>query len=323
MLSAVLQGCVLGSFLVLHPRVWPLLVQAVARAGSGQTRKRLKRVREGIGHMATFRADLLQRSVLQLQLPAVDAPESLAGPKASKRVVFVRHGESIWNAVFNRRGRSALRTLLFLLCRLVVVLLQEVVLWTTSDDSHLWDAPLSSVGEQEAQALAQSLERDLAALLQLDESCAFACSPLRRAGKTAAVALGPRVMRSAARIEVLPCLREVSRNVDSVQLLEGKAPAKPASLFALRQRDESSSLSAFAEWVFAEEGDVVVVGHSGWLKRLFIQTMPGPHIGKRCKLRTCGVLSFELQRDDAGLHIDPSSVVEIYRGFEGSGHFVV
>ncbi|KAG5179908.1 hypothetical protein JKP88DRAFT_268866 [Tribonema minus] len=70
----------------------------------------------------------------------------------TKRIVFLRHGESEWNEVFNRGFGPSF------LVRLVSALIREALLLTTRD-SVFFDSPLSDTGIKQTQELVRFLQR--------------------------------------------------------------------------------------------------------------------------------------------------------------------
>ncbi|KAJ1631980.1 hypothetical protein T492DRAFT_869015 [Pavlovales sp. CCMP2436] len=85
--------------------------------------------------------------------PDADLLEQLmTEPMASKRVILIRHGESLWNAVFNKSP------MLLMPLRLARALAYEfLVLFEL--DSVLFDSPLSALGRSQARELAEYLAR--------------------------------------------------------------------------------------------------------------------------------------------------------------------
>jgi hypothetical protein len=69
-----------------------------------------------------------------------------------KRIVFLRHGESEWNEVFNRGFGPSF------LVRLTRAVVREVLM-VTSRDSIFFDSPLSDTGIKQTQELIRFLQR--------------------------------------------------------------------------------------------------------------------------------------------------------------------
>eukprot|EP00614_Pseudopedinella_elastica_P003324 CAMPEP_0172594794 /NCGR_PEP_ID=MMETSP1068-20121228/14282_1 /TAXON_ID=35684 /ORGANISM="Pseudopedinella elastica, Strain CCMP716" /LENGTH=411 /DNA_ID=CAMNT_0013393023 /DNA_START=33 /DNA_END=1271 /DNA_ORIENTATION=- len=190
-------------------------------------------------------------------------PDGIKGKATgSKRIIFIRHGESLWNEAFN--GSKMPHKFLYQTAKALVgefVLLPEA-------DSVLIDSPLNHLGFSQAKQLARAigqyprgrqhdqspqLDRDVAAL-RGQVSSLITCSNLRRAAQTAVVALWQRLEPTpAARskesdddeeggkvhgkvhgkvggfsdiVKVLSCLQEVSRNVDAMALTPASRPVE-------------------------------------------------------------------------------------------------
>merc|ERR1712000_283632 len=78
---------------------------------------------------------------------------ALVKKKRSKRLIFVRHGESAWNVVFNRGFGPSF------LVRLFSAIAEELRLLPTMD-SVFFDSPLASLGTQQAQELQKYVDTD-------------------------------------------------------------------------------------------------------------------------------------------------------------------
>ena len=147
----------------------------------------------------------------------------LKDPKlVTKTIVFIRHGESCWNEMFNRGFGPGF---LFRVARGLLLELHRMTL----GDSLFVDSPLGDRGEKEAldvcrylrsqsaqegsrslppqSALARSLS--LARELQCGESegTRIVTSNLRRSMNTVALALQDRLERTGEKVEVLSCLQ--------------------------------------------------------------------------------------------------------------------
>jgi len=84
---------------------------------------------------------------------AADAAElEPSGVTREVRLIFVRHGESVWNLVFNRGFKPSM------LWRLLSTLLYEFYLLPL-DDSAFLDSPLSELGLSQCEALGSFLAR--------------------------------------------------------------------------------------------------------------------------------------------------------------------
>ena len=170
---------------------------------------------------------------------------------ASKRLLFIRHGESEWNLIFNKGSKALLPF------KAIFALFREVRMFLALDaGSVLYDSPLNQEGLEQAQELAQLLRGDAhwadvpdpaardadAATLRggagAPLTSVVASSNLRRALQTCVLALQTRIQETppagAPPVHVLSCLQEVSTNVDTISLAPPNAipplPRVPASL---------------------------------------------------------------------------------------------
>merc|ERR1719329_303347 len=69
----------------------------------------------------------------------------------TKTIIFIRHGESEWNEIFNKNK-------LLLLPRLLMGLLREALMFTVPDDSVFIDSGLSKAGIKRAKKLQDMLQ---------------------------------------------------------------------------------------------------------------------------------------------------------------------
>ena len=170
---------------------------------------------------------------------------------ASKRLLFIRHGESEWNLIFNKGSKALLPF------KAIFALFREIRMFLALDaGSVLYDSPLNQEGLEQAQELAQLLRGDAhwadvpdpaardadAATLRggagAPLTSVVASSNLRRALQTCVLALQTRIQETppagAPPVHVLSCLQEVSTNVDTISLAPPNAipplPRVPASL---------------------------------------------------------------------------------------------
>ncbi|KAL8269881.1 hypothetical protein Esti_006213 [Eimeria stiedai] len=138
-----------------------------------------------------------------------------------RTIVFVRHGESMWNLCFNRgvcTPQFPLRFLLLVVCELLL-------LWEA--DSVVLDSPLSSLGVDQALALRQIL-------------AAVAAPPGKAAAATAAAATGDAAAAAVREDEQgKEETAEVSRQ-SSAAAARGQAAAAP------RQQLEAGGVAAAA-----------------------------------------------------------------------------
>jgi len=170
-----------------------------------------------------------------------NATEGVANGSESKRmkIVFIRHGESAWNQIFNKGF------VLFRPFKLMKALVTESIWYSgVRGDSLFYDSPLNKKGIQQAEELGDALQArlqtkaansvgtEMTAILcgceLLSENTVFVTSPLRRAIST--LLLGFRFFFINAKpaleqVRIWTCLQEISRNVDTQSLTPaGKKP---------------------------------------------------------------------------------------------------
>lgn len=252
------------------------------------------------------------------------------------RLIFLRHGESVWNYVFNRGFGPSF------LVRLVRVTLYELYLMPWDDSAYI-DSPLSDLGLEQCTALQRFLrkpcldpaaEADFAALTNGEGYSIVTSSQLRRAAATTAIALTDRLQRSRERVHLHSSCQEISRNFDTMALAPSAgAPHLPlvdARFDGSANRGNKSlgftgarRLHDFVRWAADRpESTIIVGGHSLWFKSFF-QMFLRPeidHPSKKRKIVNCGVVGLTLQvmRDAHGVasyQIDPASITVVYGGF--------
>mmetsp|Transcript_27016 Transcript_27016/g.27255 ORF Transcript_27016/g.27255 Transcript_27016/m.27255 type:complete len:351 (+) Transcript_27016:110-1162(+) len=279
-------------------------------------------------------------------------PDEILGTQTTiKRIIFIRHGESEWNDIFNK-GKD-----IGMLVRFLKAWYKEIT-FLFSMDSVFLDSQLNLEGTTQAKELGNYLEstedsklsekeRDIIKILRGEsETSVIVSSNLRRAISTTTIALWPRIERTGEKIVILSSLQEVSRNVDTktvtgyrtvpnlsrlADVLDkfGK-PFLSENVFEVSENhgNKKSSfygikrLKAFNEWVFKRnEDNIIVGGHSLWFKYFFQTFMPfkSNHVAKTQKIANSGIVSFNLHRVELGdgprYRIDPESIVVIYGGF--------
>lgn len=268
--------------------------------------------------------------------PASSANIFEAGNVQRKRVIFIRHGESAWNEVFNRG-------ILWLPFGLIKGVLREI-LCLPSRDSVFLDSPLNREGVQQARDLARFLEskhgdaaasealrRDLASLRGEPDApkVALCCSNLRRAMQTIVFGLRPRLdprrkstgddRPAPLQVSILSSLQEVTTNVDGIAIAEqGTVDAlemltqERVGFEAYEVFDGSENagqkgirakgvdrLREFSEWVFKRpESVVIAAGHSFYFRYFFRTYLPrgSKHAGKTKKMANGGIVAFTLEK---------------------------
>lgn len=267
----------------------------------------------------------------------------------TKRIIFIRHGESDWNEVFNRGFGPSF------FVRLAKAIVREILLlWTC--DSVFIDSPLSELGISQAQAMDKFLksddhskrDEDLIALLNGSrgvDSSVVVCSNLRRALATCCVGLQARLQKTGERVLVLSALQEISRNIDANSLAHANSLPdlhacinaawkgfNPLTVFETTLNAGNkpvfgsglARMQAFNEWASNREEDTIVVcaGHSLWFRCFFQTYLPlsSTHEAKKKKLVNCGITSFDLSRamynGNPMYRIEPESIKVLYGGFK-------
>lgn len=250
-----------------------------------------------------------------------------------KRIVFLRHGESDWNNVFNKGINVSF------IFRLISSLKEELLLLFNSMDSKFIDSPLNHEGIEQALELRRYIEAanhpecskttdEVLSILRGNStiSSVVVSSTLRRAIATTTLALWPRIDKNQEKVIVLSSLQEISRNVDTRALSN---PKEVADLPFARIKDKCKStkhdsfdpdrifdasenygnkrhnfygilrLRAFNEWVFKRSEDTIIVGgHSLWFKAFFQTYLPhsSKHDAKNKKISNSGIVTFTIYR---------------------------
>jgi len=276
--------------------------------------------------------------------PPREAAVKAMKTEKSKRLLFLRHGESEWNLIFNKGPKPLVPF------KAVAALAREARLFLALDSgSVLYDSPLNQEGLEQAQELAGllrdgRLEGPDAAALRGDAEAytsVVTSSNMRRALQTCVVALQQRLGLPGQRVHVLSSLQEVSTNIDTIALAgPGELPQLPRVPAALRdpKRFElglnagskplsshgGRRLAAFARWALARpEECVIVAGHSLWFQSFFREYLPAEsqHDAKAFKVANGGVVACVLESgtDAKGkriLAVRPESVVAVHKGFD-------
>ncbi len=262
-----------------------------------------------------------------------------------KRLIFIRHGESDWNSIFNK-GKSPM-----LFVRLAMAMLRELLLCFELDSPFL-DSPLNDEGIAQALELRKFIDEDhvgdsaeqkeLLAVLRGEKGRSLVVSStLRRAISTTSLAFWPRIQRTGEKIHLMSYAQEISRNVDTCALSEAqRVPNLPFSRITahcasigegaynasmnlgskglkLRGKDR---LELFNKWLFdSVEEDIIVGGHSLWFQYFFKLYLPydSKHRAKEEKMTNSGVIAFNIYKlkDSKSYCIDPESMQIVYGGF--------
>lgn len=253
-----------------------------------------------------------------------------------KTIIFIRHGQSLWNDVFNAGDRKLATFLLGFFPNLVKAFATEWYFAVTgkSTESLFFDSPLSEKGKGQAEGVQKFLrdtnpefstpkEAHLIRLLRGEgEKCQLTASNLRRAISTACIALQDRLDKRVKddKILILQELQEVSINPDAQSIHPAKAPLLTAwtdpdrvkEIYATQcdtsmnlgnktlQSNGLERMERFCNVVF-EDIDakaIVATGHSYWFRAFFQTYLPKTfqHTGKKKKLINGGVAGFTLMR---------------------------
>ena len=281
---------------------------------------------------------------------ALKSPDSIK----KKRVYFVRHGESMWNEVFNR-GLD-----LGIIWRFISSVMQEFHL-LPFPDSVFWDSPLSPLGIRQAVQLSRWLEHSdpknmHASVLRGDSDAAslICSSNLRRAVSTTLTAFSGRLLRrSDEKVHILSSGQEITRNIDGYSLsapgcyptpswVEVEQPELDKVVSAIYSGDHLDArdnqgnkplssnglkrMTEFCNWVFNNDNakdvpNIILGGHSLWFREFFKTFLPykSSHEAKSKKLVNCGIVSFDLITLHGRYVIDPDSIQIVYGGFEEKG----
>jgi broad specificity phosphatase PhoE len=253
--------------------------------------------------------------------------------REQRDVVFIRHGESLWNVVFNGSKNP-----IFFIGRLVKSAAVEVgLMMGNSGESQFYDSALSGLGLTQAVSLKGHLESEIGKtesdkhaffhrLLRGDtkEAALLVSSNLRRALTTAALVLQNRLTKNEEQIVLHPALQEISGNPDALSAMPPFA-SPPLSMFEkstphgpylakIYSKQLDASLNSgnkaaasngrdrivqFASWLFTQpRTGVVAVGHSLWFRSFFREYLPAnvSHPAKEKKITNGGAVGFSLEK---------------------------
>ncbi|KAG5492898.1 hypothetical protein JKF63_01478 [Porcisia hertigi] len=271
------------------------------------------------------------------------------GGKRAIRVVFIRHGQSVWNSLFNSFN-------LGLPMRMMRAAIREVTdFFTDPFASCIIDSPLSSEGKREVQELASFMRTAKAGISFDPATSVVVSSNLRRAMETALIGVSPRLKVTQERVVINSALQEGSQNIDAQSLSSERGKIAPCNLGTIKdpsrlgtvfdpylnagnrvvgvdvyQRMDKFIMQLFggsseANLVPAAGGsnaalkEVIVVGHSGYFRSFFRRFLPpnSTHVSKKRKLQNCGVVAFELQYNESSgeVSVDELTIKVLYKGF--------
>ncbi|KPA86599.1 putative mitochondrial hypothetical protein [Leptomonas pyrrhocoris] len=280
----------------------------------------------------------------------MEAVGNYSGGKRTIRLVFIRHGQSVWNSLFNSINVG-------LPLRMVKASIREFTYFFTDPfASCIIDSPLSSKGKTEAVDLV-SFMRTAKTKISFDPTVSvIASSNLRRAMETAIVGVAPRLTVTKERVVVDSTLQEGSQNIDAQTFSteRGKIapctmgtitdPAKLGTVFnaylnagnRVAGVDVYQRMDEFIMHLFGGRGDasltpaagggnaalqeVIVVGHSGYFRSFFTRFLPpsSTHVSKKKKMQNCAVVSLDITRDQNSgeVVVDESTIRVLYKGFK-------
>uniref|UniRef100_A0A7S1BQA6 Uncharacterized protein n=1 Tax=Corethron hystrix TaxID=216773 RepID=A0A7S1BQA6_9STRA len=265
---------------------------------------------EGLKYMALSKDKKWRKPLDPSQFSDAFAPEKVQ----RKTFVFVRHGESAWNDVFNKGPRPLGRFLLGYGPTMAWALGYELYLFLSgAPDSLFYDSPLSPEGLDQVHRLGRFLavpppavgrEKELLALVRGDEGAPTSmllASNLRRAVSTVAAAFSERIARKGDKIVLHSDLQEISRNVDALSIIPPDGPVEPsfleknstvcdfAAIFAKNVENRSAlnrgnkplnsnglqRMRSFCDYAFGlEEEALIIGGHSLWFREFFRTFLP-------------------------------------------------
>lgn len=269
--------------------------------------------------------------------------------KRSKQVIFVRHGESQWNTVFNRGLNGTFPA------RLGSALQKEAQMFPTLNSVFV-DSPLSTLGAEQATDLQNYVESipdgDLAMLLKNggDGKSVLASSNLRRALSTMTIGFWQRMKRTQEKIHILSSLQEITFNVDGLALAKPYtspilADEEIAALSGTTRADFNpdryydckdnagdkpvrgqgiTRMLEFCKWCFDRDEPTIIAGGHSFYFRFFFQTFlpeASMHISKKAKMANGCVVSFTLWEGEdpnggTGYMVDESTIKVLHNNFE-------
>jgi len=247
------------------------------------------------------------------------------------------------------------KILFFFIPRLLKAISYEAYLLITGErDSWFYDSPLSLEGIEQAEQLRRYLgskANDPAAdtILGKTKNTVLVSSNLRRALSTMVIALWDRLSKSEDKVNLLPSLQEISRNMDTLSITPPHTPPLPSWIerdylldVSKVYRDQVDTTAntgnkpvtgtsglkrilTFNKWLFESTNPdtvVIVAGHSLWFRayfRLFL-ARSSKHKAISSKIANGGVVSFTIHQvsDGSGeaYKIEESSIEEVFKGFD-------
>lgn len=253
---------------------------------------------------------------------------------ASKKIYFVRHGQSEWNYMANRGIKG--------FGWVPIYLIKEIFSYFSAD-SYFYDSPLSERGRIQGQTIYEKLENpqtdELMTLKDIStKNTTLICSSnLRRAIST--TLYGFKDIFTTKGLVINGLMQEMTRNVDGISLAPGRQSIPPCpsieekSLGALYQTldvknyegrpglvqfksDGVKRIYDFAQWLFTQnESHIICGGHSIYF-RTFFQFFVDDEHHEACnsKISNGGVVSFDFTVEDGKFVV--SNIQEVHKGFD-------
>lgn len=275
----------------------------------------------------------------------------LSGQKRKIRIVFIRHGQSVWNSLFNAFGLGwPLRVV-------KAVIFETLCFFLYPFDSTMIDSPLSAKGKREAEELFRFIKNTNDKVSLDCRESVIVCSNLRRAMETALIGLHSRVEKTKERIIVDSSLQEGSSNIDAQSFSTEKGKLAPMRLGSMKDSKELATyfnpylnsgnktigvdvyqrMDQFVGHIFdgsspacikppfldasiTDVTEIVVVGHSGYFRNFFRRFLPATstHVAKSKKMQNCAAVSFMLEFDPNAntITVDEQSITAMFKGFK-------
>lgn len=287
----------------------------------------------------------------KITISAASKEKGFKNGKRRIRVVFIRHGQSMWNSLFNAFGLGWPK-------RVIQAIIRETICFFFHPfDSALIDSPLSAKGRKEALELGVYLKNAKDKVSLDPRESVIVSSNLRRAMETALIGLDTRISGTKERIVVDSSLQEGSGNIDAQSFSTEKGKMAPMKIGKIQDEKQLARffdpylnagnkkigenvyqrMDVFLKHLFdgasasclkpamesgenADLVEVVVVGHSGYFRNFFRRFLPSSstHLAKQKKLQNCGAVAFMLEYDlaSSSVLIDESTINVLYRGFK-------
>ncbi|GFE55082.1 hypothetical protein BaOVIS_024860 [Babesia ovis] len=258
-----------------------------------------------------------------------------------RTIYFIRHGQSIWNMTFDYRSN-----ILLILWRVVRLIATELF-FSPTNDTFLYDSPLSINGINQALEMSKKLCNpesanceDIKLLTRhSDKRCALFTSNLRRAQSTIMLALHDRLSHTNDVVEVCNELEELVPHPDCVALSTTFQSSTIPLLEIMMVPDKAKSYSRFLRHYYGpgvstrsayermiefnnrifnrKEENIIVCGHSSWIRNYLSIFLPkGSQDMEFChkKIGNLDTLRVDVQCHEGRYYsVDPNSVKLVYK----------